>query len=100
MKFRFHREASEEYLASVAFYEDEQSGLGWKFVQAVEAGIQTVLEQPERRRPFDGPMRRLLVETFPFHLIYGIQEDSVVFLAVAHCSREPGYWRERLDEDP
>jgi toxin ParE1/3/4 len=98
MKFRFHREASEEYFASVAFYEDEQSGLGWKFVQAVEAGIQNVMEQPDRWRTFDGRLRRVLVETFPFHLIYGIRDGEVVFLAVAHCSRMPGYWKGRLNE--
>ena len=99
MKFRFHHEASEEYLKSVAFYEEEQRGLGWRFIQAVEAGIETVMDEPERWRCFDGPLRRHLIESFPFHLIYGVRADEVVFVAVAHCSRKPGYWHERVEEE-
>ncbi len=97
MKFRFHREAGEEYLKSVAFYEDEQPGLGGRFIQAVEAGINKVMEQPERWPRFDGPLRRHLIEDFPFQLIYGVRFDEVVIVAVPHCSREPGYWRERAE---
>jgi hypothetical protein len=69
MTFRFHREAREEYLNSVTYYEEEQQSLGWSFTQAVEAGIKTVLEDPMRWRQFDGPLRRHLLKDFPFHLI-------------------------------
>lgn len=38
-------------------------------------------------------MRRCLTRVFPYGVLYSIEEDSVLILAVMHCSREPGYKR-------
>jgi toxin ParE1/3/4 len=37
----------------------------------------------------------VVLNRFPFALIYRIERDEVQILAVAHHSRRPGYWRER-----
>ena len=34
--------------------------------------------------------------TFPFSFIYFVEGESVFVVALAHQSRCPGYWRERL----
>ncbi len=36
---------------------------------------------------------------FHFGVLYSIEQDFVLILAVMHCSREPGYWKTRR-EDP
>ena len=28
--------------------------------------------------------------------LYTIEDDYVLIVAVAHCSREPGYWKHRI----
>ena len=37
----------------------------------------------------------MIVEGFPYELIYEIHDDTAVIIAVAHSSRQPGYWRDR-----
>ena len=46
MTFDFHPEARAEYLASIAYYEDDRVGLGSEFAQEVEAAIQMILAYP------------------------------------------------------
>lgn len=40
-------------------------------------------------------IRRFVLRKFPYSIIYSIEPDCVMILAVAHQRREPGYWRER-----
>ena len=41
-------------------------------------------------------IRRCLTKTFPFSVIYSVQGDTIFIIAVAHGSREPGYWKHRV----
>ncbi|WP_143854013.1 type II toxin-antitoxin system RelE/ParE family toxin [Nostoc sp. 'Peltigera membranacea cyanobiont' 210A] len=55
---------------------------------------------PTRWAVVDEDIRRCLTRKFPYGILYTIEEDRVLILAVMHCSREPGYWKERLTEKP
>ena len=48
-----------------------------------------------RERP--GGYRRVNCPVFPFYLAYVIRGDVLVVVAVAHASRKPGFWHERLE---
>lgn len=37
-------------------------------------------------------------EKFPFSIVYAIKGDIVYIVAVAHGSREPEYWRPRVQD--
>lgn len=51
---------------------------------------------PSRRRPEIEPgLRRSLLARFPYGLIYTVEEQSVIVIAVAHLHREPRYWMDR-----
>jgi hypothetical protein len=41
----------------------------------------------------------MMVKGFPFRLPYQITKHEVVILALAHMSRRPGYWDQRLREE-
>jgi hypothetical protein len=47
-----------------------------------------------QRWPDDLNYRRAVVDVFPFVVFYRIDESrrSITIVAVAHTSREPGYW--------
>ncbi|MDR3393407.1 MAG: type II toxin-antitoxin system RelE/ParE family toxin [Parasulfuritortus sp.] len=40
--------------------------------------------------------RILPLHTFPYSLVYRIQEDTVRVIAIAHQNRRPAYWAGRL----
>ena len=96
MTYAFHPEARLEYLAAADYYEKRRSGLGAHFSIEVEAAIGRILAAPARWPLFAEDVRRCLTHTFPYGVLYTIEADFILILAVMHCSRKPDYWKERL----
>jgi toxin ParE1/3/4 len=96
VRIEFHWEARAEYGAAVSYYDERRVGLGARFVVAVEGALQSVRAEP-RRWPFlEEDVRRRLTQVFPYAVLYTIEEDFILVVAVMHCHREPGYWKHRL----
>ena len=32
---------------------------------------------------------------FPYGVLYAVEQDYILILAIMHCSREPNYWKNR-----
>ncbi|MGH8711570.1 MAG: type II toxin-antitoxin system RelE/ParE family toxin, partial [Burkholderiales bacterium] len=96
MHYEFHPDARVEYLDAVDYYEDRQAGLGARFTIEVERTIQRIVEAPTRCCKIDSEIRRCLAHTFPYGILYSVEVDHVLVLAIMHHSRKPGYWRSRL----
>jgi plasmid stabilization system protein ParE len=95
VRYEFHPEALEEYDEAAHYYAHRQSGLDLRFVVCVENAIEVILEDPSCWRPFDEDVRRCFTRVFPYAILYTVEPDFVLIVAVAHCSREPGYWKHR-----
>jgi plasmid stabilization system protein ParE len=95
MRFEFHPEALDEYEDAARYYAACQEGLELRFIANLEHGLRGICEAPKRWRQFDGEVRRCLVRVFPYAVLYTIEADYILILAVMHCSREPGYWHHR-----
>lgn len=93
---KHHPLARSELIASALFYEERSRGLGERFLQAVEATELRIREYPLHGQPFEAGTRKQRVKKFPFAIIYKEYPDFVMVFAVAHLSRKPGYWSERL----
>jgi len=96
MRYHFHPEAVAELDAAAAYFAACQPGLENRFIDAVQAAIRRACENPEQYRKFDGEIRRCLVHVFPFAVLYSIEEGFIYIIAISHCRREPGYWKERI----
>lgn len=96
MRYDFHPEARTEYFEAIAYYDGRQLGLGARFTIEIEAAIQRILESPTAWRVIQDDVRRCLSRKFPYGVLYTVEPDSVLILAIMHCSRRPGYWQARL----
>jgi hypothetical protein len=94
-RFEFHPEARAEYLASIAYYDHENIGLGAEFAQEVEDAIELILSFPSAWPTLGGDVRRCMLGRFPYGLIYSTLDDYVLIIAVAHAKRAPGFWQSR-----
>lgn len=47
-----------------------------------------------------GDIRRFLVKTFPYGIVYAPVENDIFVLAIMHFKREPDYWLGRLADLP
>lgn len=95
MNFSFHPEAEEEFTAAVAYYQQCEPALGLDFSRAVYASIQNALRYPGMWPVLEGDVRRCLVHRFPYGVLYSIEGDTIVILAIMHLHREPDYWKHR-----
>jgi plasmid stabilization system protein ParE len=93
---RIDRGAEADLLEAYVWYEDQELGLGVRFLDEVDATIQRILENPTIYPLVHRTTRRALVRTFPYAVYYQIQGDLTVVLACVHGSRSAQTWRRRL----
>lgn len=96
MNYEFHPEALEEYQEATLYYAERDPVLARRFVESVESTIRRIVESPQRWRIIDEDVRRCLTRVFPYAILYTIEFELIVIVAVMHCSREPGYWKQRI----
>ena len=96
MRYRFHPEAFEEFQEAVSWYAQRGNPPALRFVAAVQDAILRIVEAPERWRVIEEDVRRCLTKVFPYGVLYTIEPEFVLIVAVMHCSRQPGYWRQRV----
>lgn len=97
MYAELHPDADREFTAHALFYERREPGLGRRFIDEIERGIEILVSQPQIGPQLDEEFRCFVLDTFPFSLIYRIEPEQIWVVAVAHQSRRPDYWRERID---
>jgi plasmid stabilization system protein ParE len=90
--------ANAELVAATVWYFEHGGGedLAVRFTIEVDRVSALIVENPRLWREVEPGIRRALLTDFPFSLIYAIEPDRVFVLAVAHQSREAGYWRGRI----
>ena len=96
MRFEFHPDALAEYEEAARHYAACQARLELRFIGAVEHAIHQILDAPDTWGIFEEDIRRCLTRIFPYAILYTVEPDHVLVVAVMHSHREPGYWRKRL----
>jgi toxin ParE1/3/4 len=94
---QFHQEATEEYDAAFDWYLERNPDAALRFDAEVDRALAQIITAPERWAADPHSTRRFLLRQFPFTLIYREQASAgIQIVAVAHTSRKPGYWKQRL----
>ena len=99
MRCEFHPEALAEFKEAAVFYFGRQPGLDQRFIDCVQRTVARIASTPESCPVFEGDVRRCLTRVFPYGILFTIERDYLLVVAVMHCSREPGYWRKRLSQN-
>lgn len=94
MKLEFHPDAEQEFLEAVLRYEAEVPSLGERFDAEIREATIVLLEYPEIGAPIDIELRKLVLDRFPYSLIYSLTSETVYVLAVAHEASRTGGWRQ------
>jgi len=95
-RIRNLRAAGEEFADAVGWYEDQRPGLGAEFFDSVVQATSLIQTHPEigtldsNRRT-----RRVLVQRFPYQVVYSLTPDEIIIVAIAHLKRRPNYWISR-----
>ena len=98
---RLSREALEELFEAAERYESKQPGLADRFMEDVNERLTLIREFPAsfpvlRASPPGFEIRRALLQTFPYALVFLELETEIRIVAVAHHRRRPNYWLSRV----
>lgn len=93
----YHQDAVTEVKAAVAWYEKRSRRAALDFIEELQRALETIRQTPNRWPMAENNTRRFLLWRFPFRIIYSEEESAFIIWAVAHGSRRPGYWLERLE---
>ncbi|MDX1962384.1 MAG: type II toxin-antitoxin system RelE/ParE family toxin [Pirellulales bacterium] len=92
----FSQEAESDYLESLRWYAARSKTAAINFEFFVNQAMIAIAADPFRYPKCDERHHYYLLKRFPFQIIYRIlHNDECLVVAIAHTSREPGYWSER-----
>jgi plasmid stabilization system protein ParE len=92
----FLPQAEQEMLEAARYYESQAAGLGADYFLEVERAVAAITASPKTWPIIEGELRRRLIRRFPFGILYYIDQNEIVVVAVSHLRRKPGYWRGRM----
>ena len=81
--------------AAAFWYEDQQSGLGARFLNELDQVFQRIEENPHQFPRLAGDVRRALLRRFPYGVYFIAEGHDVRILAVLHLHRHPDVWKNR-----
>jgi plasmid stabilization system protein ParE len=89
-------DARRELLEARDYYDEQRLGYGERFVEAVETEFALLLQFPEIGKRLRKNVRRRNISRWPYGIVYVLDADELVIIAIAHHRRRPEYWRSRL----
>jgi len=95
VKIEFLPEAKLEIDDAIAFYDLQVTGLGDIFKDIAKSTIKRISNFPTAWSEIEPNMRRCIMHKFPYSILYTIEKDFILIVAVAHHHRKPSYWSDR-----
>jgi toxin ParE1/3/4 len=99
MRLEFFDDAAVEVEEDRAWYLARSESAEAGFLRELDHAIQQVIDAPSQWPQYLGGTRRYVFPTYPYSLVYFVEDDVIHVVAVAHDKKRPGYWRKRLRED-
>ena len=102
LPFRLHSLAEEAVVSGWEWYEQQQPGLGDRFVAAVGAAIASACRWPNTGAPTihddqgDVVEGKVATTGFPYAVRYRATDRQLIVMAVYHQHRHPDFGNDRL----
>ena len=93
----FKPEFEEELTEALLYHGWQSASAGGRLLSEVQAALERIAETPRmyQLHPEFGA-RRALLPDFPYSIWFSESNGEVLFIALAHHSRRPGYWQGRM----
>ena len=95
-KIRFLLPAEIEMLEAAAYYETRVTNLGENFLTTIERAVSMISEQPKTWPEIGYGIRKYIIRRFPYSILYRVDSEEIVIVAVMHQRQRPYYWFHRL----
>jgi plasmid stabilization system protein ParE len=96
MQLEFFEDAAAEIELDRAWYRERSESAEAAFLRELDHAIQQVTDGAAQWPQYLAGTRRYVFPTYPYSLVYFVEDNVIRVVAVAHDKRRPGYWRKRL----
>lgn len=86
---RFERQAALDFDDAVRWYRLRSAVGARRFVESVDRAVSLIERFPKGWPLVGGDQRRILLGRFPYGLLYRVEQDDIVVLAVEDLRRRP-----------
>ena len=97
MEILFHKDAEIEFNQSIDYYKAISPILGIDFTNEVYKSIKRISSHPSAWSTIDADIKRILVNRFPYGVLYSSKKKSIYIIAIMNLHRKPNYWKDRLN---
>ena len=88
--------ATDDVRAIHSWYEEQQDGLGSRFVTSLDLAVALVSQHPLSCPIVHRRVRRALLHGFPYALFYLLEAEVIIVLACLHQNRDTKTARKRI----
>ncbi|HAR41158.1 MAG TPA: plasmid stabilization protein [Bdellovibrionales bacterium] len=98
MPILFLPEAEQEMIEAARYYHSQSAGLGTEYLSEVEHAVHSIATSPHTWPILQGDLRRRLIRRFPYGILYRIEPEEIIIVAISHLRKKPGYWKKRVEK--
>ena len=99
MKVGLRPAAERDIADAVAWYDEQQPGLGDEFLARLDAVLERIVERPGGFPATHSTFKRALLGRFPYTIYFRAETEQIVVFAVYHQRRNPRLLATRLQRD-
>lgn len=89
MNLRYTDRSKVDVEMAFAWYERQRQGLGFEFLDCIETGLKSILENPEIYQLKYSNFRSCVIRRFPFSIFYTIEKAEIVVHSVFDDRQDP-----------
>jgi|SRR5690606_6878372 len=89
------RAALDELSEAIDWYSKIQPELGKDLALKFQEALIEIHAKPLLSQKLNEGFRKTNLQRFPYKLIFKIEEQEIIIIAVAHHKRKPSYWKKR-----
>jgi toxin ParE1/3/4 len=89
MNLRYTGRSKDDLELTFMWYERQRRGLGFEFLDCVEAALQNIIDYPEIYQLRYSCFRGCPIRRFPFSIFYSIENSEIVVHAVFDNRQDP-----------
>ena len=89
MNLRYTDRAKVDLEIAFNWYEEQRQGLGFEFLNCIEAVIKMIIHMPEMYAVQYADFRRAMVRRFPFSIFYTVEKNEIVVHAFFDNRQDP-----------
>lgn len=95
MNVIFLPDAQQELIQAIEYYEQQLEGLGVLFYKEIFEAVDFIRVYPQGYQLITKHTRKCSLRRFPYLVLYGVFDNTIIISAIAHQHRHPHFYLRR-----